>query len=305
MAAATTRPVRLANIYAVMTKLIFGCGYLGERVAQRWLDAGQRVAVVTRRAERAAELAQRGITAIVADILQSATLDNLPAAETVLFSVGFDKTAGQTIGAVYAGGIRNVLAALLPQDARFIYISTTGVYGSAGGGWVDEQTPPDPQRDGGRASLAAEQHLADHPLGARAVVLRMGGLYGPGRVPFLDKLRCGEPIPAPPQGYLNLIHVDDAAAAVVAADCCELPGNGPHVFCVTDGHAVPRREYYDEVARLLGTPPPRFVDPDPASPRAARAASNRRVRNERMLAKLQVPLTYPDYRGGLAAILAR
>lgn len=288
-----------------MTKLIFGCGYLGERVAQRWLDAGQPVAVVTRCPARSAELMQHGIRAFVADILQPATLRNLPAADTVLFSVGFDKTADQSIGAVYGNGIRNVLTALPPGVTRFIYISTTGVYGSAGGGWVDEQTPPDPQRDGGRASLAAERALAAHPFGARAVVLRMGGLYGPGRVPFIDKLRAGEPIPAPANGYLNLIHVDDAAATVVAAERCALPGNGPHVFCVTDGHAVERREYYAEVARLLGAPPPQFVEPDADSPRAARAASNRRVRNERMLAELPVTLTYSDYRMGLAAILDR
>ena len=110
-----------------------------------------------------------------------------------------------------------MLAALPSDTGRFIYISTTGVYGTAGGEWVDEETPPDPQRDGGRASLAAEQVLAAHPLGARSIILRLAGIYGPGRVPFLDKLRAGEPIPAPSAGYLNLIHVDDAAAVVVAA----------------------------------------------------------------------------------------
>ena len=87
-------------------------------------------------------------------------LRNLPAAETVLFAVGFDRAGGQSIEDVYAGGMRNVLAALPADTGRFIYISTTGVYGPAGGEWVDEETPPDPQRDGGRASLAAEQALA-------------------------------------------------------------------------------------------------------------------------------------------------
>ena len=90
----------------------------------------------------------------------------------------------------------NVLAALPSDVGRFIYISTTGVYGNAGGEWVDEDTPPDPQRDGGRASLAAEQVLAASPLADRGVVLRLAGIYGPGRIPFLDKLRAGEPIPA-------------------------------------------------------------------------------------------------------------
>ena len=99
--------------------------------------------------------------------------------------------AGNSIEEVYAGGVRNVLAALPHDTGRFIYISTTGVYGPADGDWVDEETPPDPRRDGGRASLAAEQVLAAHPLGQRGVILRLAGIYGPGRVPFLDKLAGG------------------------------------------------------------------------------------------------------------------
>jgi nucleoside-diphosphate-sugar epimerase len=102
---------------------------------------------------------------------------------------------------------------------------------------------------------------------------------------------------------LNLIHVDDAAASVIAAS--ELPpfDGGPRIYCVSDGQPVKRTEFYREVARLIGAPPPQFVEPDAASPRAERARGNRRIRNDKMLAELQVNLTYPDYRAGLAAIL--
>ena len=75
------------------------------------------------------------------------------------------------------------------------------------------------------------------------------------------------------------------------------------VYCVSDGHPVERGEYYREVARLIGAPLPRFVAPDPNSPRAARAEADRRVRNDRMLAELGVQLAYPNYREGLAKIL--
>jgi nucleoside-diphosphate-sugar epimerase len=100
-----------------------------------------------------------------------------------------------------------------------------------------------------------------------------------------------------------LVHVDDAATSVIAADRLPHFDDGPRVFCVSDGNPVQRGEYYREVARLIGAPPPQFVAPDPNSPRAARAASDRRVRNDRMLAELGVKLKYPDYRAGLAAIL--
>ena len=226
--------------------------------------------------------------------------------ESLLYSVGFDRNAGPDIRAVYAGGLLNVLTALPPSVTRAIYISTTGVYGSAGGEWVDEETPTDPQREGGQASLAAERVLAAHPLGRRSVILRLAGIYGPGRVPYLDKLRSGDPIAAPSAGWLNLIHVDDAARIVVAADewlAAQPPADKPHVFCVSDGHPVVRGEYYAEAARLIGAPPPRFIDPPADSPAAARALADRRVRNDKLRRVLGVDFTFPTYREGLAAIL--
>jgi nucleoside-diphosphate-sugar epimerase len=285
-------------------KLIIGCGYLGQRVAQKWHNAGHHISVITRSRQRADDFRRDGYNAIVADVTQPETLARLPAADTVLFSVGFDKTAGQSIAEVYTSGVRNVLSALSDGTERFIYISTTGVFGPAAGQWVDEATPPDPRRDGGRASLAAEKILSAHSIGKCTVILRLAGIYGPGRVPFLDKLRAGEPIAAPSDGWLNLIHVDDAADTVVAADHLTPFGEFPRIYCVSDGEPVPRAEYYGEVARQIGAPPPQFGEPGQDSPRAARAESNRRVSNARMLAELRVTLTYPDYRAGLAAILS-
>lgn len=290
-----------------MTKLIFGCGYLGARVARRWHDVGHEVTVVTRSQPRADGFAHHGYRAIVADVTRPDSLVGLPTAETVLYAVGFDRAGGPSIDEVYAGGMQNVLATLPHVAGRFIYISTTGVYGPADGDWVDEETPPDPRRDGGRASLAAEQTLAAYPLGRRGVILRLAGIYGPGRIPFLDKLQAGEPIPAVSVGHLNLIHVDDAAAVVVAAGKTNwgdaTATQMPRVICVSDGHPVQRGDYYSEVARLIGAPPPEFVAPASDSPRAARAETDRRVRNDRMLAELDVRLAYPSYREGLAKIL--
>jgi nucleoside-diphosphate-sugar epimerase len=286
-----------------VTKLIFGCGYLGERVATRWRGAGDDVAVVARRPERAVGFAARGYETIIADVTRPDTLRNLPLAETVLFAVGYDRLAGQSIEKVYAGGMQNVLAALPSKTGRIIYTSTTGVYGPAGGDWVDEHTPPDPRRDGGRASFAAEQALTSNRLGQCSVVLRLAGLYGPGRIPFVELLRAGLPIPAPTDGYLNLIHADDAASVVLAAAGLAPFDDGPRIYCVSDGHPVVRGEYYRELARQIGATAPRFTLPEPGSPKAMRAGSSRRVRNSQMLHGLGVKLAYPDYRAGLAATL--
>ena len=282
-----------------MAKLIVGCGYLGERVARRWREGGQSVYVMTRSESRAAVLRDLGYTPIVADVTRAETLKQLPAVETVLLAVGFDRSVGNSIHDVYVEGLKNVLAALPGETGRLIYISTTGVYGSADGEWVDETTPPATKREGGQASLAAEELIAVHQLGPRSVILRLAGLYGPGRVPFIRELRAGEPIPARASGWVNLIHVDDAAAVVLAA--AEMPLDRLSIYCVSDGVPVERGEYYSEVARQIGAAPPRFVEPDPNSPRAARAEANRRISNARMMADLRVELTYPDYRAGLAS----
>lgn len=284
------------------TRLIFGCGYLGQRVAERWLAAGDRVVAVTRSAERARALAELGIEPVVADITQLESLrGSLPDCQTCLFAVGFDRSQGSgSIGQVYSGGMRNVLEVLPHSIGRVIYISTTGVYGGAGGEWVDEQTPPGPTREGGIASLEAEDALRGSPLADRGVVLRLAGIYGPGRVPFLELMQRGEAVPASPTGWLNLIHVEDAAEIAAMAVSSGVPGP---LYCVSDGNPAPRADYYAEVARLAGGPPPTFVPPDPGSPRALRASADKRVSNRLLRGDLKLQLRFPDYRVGLAAIL--
>lgn len=282
--------------------LIFGCGYLGQRVARRLLDGGKDVHVFTRSPERAESLTGKGYRTLVGDVTRPETLRDLPAAETVLFAVGFDRLAHQSVLDVYPVGLKNVLNALPAGVKQLVYISTTGVYGSADGGWVDEQTSPAPHRDGGRASLAAEEVLAGHPLGKTSLILRLAGIYGPGRIPYQDKLRAGEPLAAPSEGWLNLIHVDDAASIVLAAADWNLSRGdaaGPHIFCVADGQPVVRGNYYREVARRIGAPPPKFVSPDLSSPAAARAAADKRVSSDKLFASLGVQLEYPSYREGL------
>jgi len=284
-----------------MSKLIFGCGYLGQRVARRWREAGDEVFVVTRDGERARLFSEQGYRPIVTDVLQPASLANLPIADTVLYAVGHDRSSGVSILDVYVTGLQNVLQALPADTKRLIYVSSTGVYGQSQGEWIDEDSPCEPQREGGRACLAAERALTAHRLGNRAVTLRLAGLYGPGRVPYAGELRQGHPLPAPQHGFLNLIHVDDAVSVVLAA-----AGRAqiPRTYVVSDGQPVERRAYYEEIARLLHAAPPRFVSPAADSPAATRATGDKRVKNDRMRAELHVRLQFPSYREGLAAIVA-
>ena len=167
------------------------------------------------------------ILPFVADIHDASSLAGLPEVDTVLYAVGFDRTGGQTIGDVFVEGLRNVLSQLPAPRGRLIYISSTGTYGQDDGQWVDEESPCHPVREGGKACLDAENLLLQEDPGFDRCRLRLAGIYGPGRIPRREELQAGKVISASPEGWLNLIHVDDAARVVIAsADADSLPRVG-------------------------------------------------------------------------------
>ena len=282
-----------------MAKLIFGCGYLGLRVARLWLAAGETVFAVTRSAERGRELAAAGVRPIIGDILAETQLPLPQEVRTVLFAVGHDRGI-RSIHETFVRGLAHAILWMPNSIDRFLFISSTGVYGQVTGQEVDEDSPCEPTREGGKASLAAERLLQGSRFDSQAIILRLAGLYGPGRIPRSADVIAGRPIDAPARGWLNLIHVEDAARIALLA---EERSKAPRTYVVSDGVPVERAEYYAELARLLGAPPPRFVEPAADSPAVQRAGSDKRVNPRRMLAELQPRLLYPDYRAGLKGIV--
>ena len=286
--------------------LIFGCGYLGQRVGRLLVARGDRVLGTTRSPARGDELRGDGIEPLVVDVTDPATLGDLPAVDRVLYCVGFDRRAGHSIGRVYVDGFRAVVDALgrQPSPCPIVYVSSTGVYGGDDGGWVDEESPVDPPTESGAACRDAEQLLADHATRrGGAIVLRYAGLYGPGRIMRQESLRRGDPVVGAAGKYLNFVQIDDAAAVAVRALDGVTPG-GLDLFLVSDGHPVTRAEFYGAVAEYLGAPPPRFEPPAPGSPEAKREGSNKRISNRKLIERWGTILRYPDIRSGLAASLA-
>lgn len=284
-----------------MTKLVIGCGYLGHRVARTWLDQGEQVAVVTRSDERAKTLRKEGFSPFVADVSDPDSVKSLPLAETVLHAIGYDRSSGVPRREAVVGGLQNVLAGLAPVVERLVFISSTGVMGSHDGDWVDEDSSCDPQREAGRCGLEAETLLRSHELGQRAVILRLAGIYGPGRLPKLEDVRRGRPVPAPEGAYLNLIHVDDAVEAILAS---EQRAKAGELYLISDGAPTRHRLFYSEMARQLHLGPLEFCDPAPGSRGAAAASGNKRVCNQKMVEQLEIQLRYPSFREGLQAICA-
>ena len=287
--------------------LIFGCGYLGQRVGRLLVGRGEPVYGTTRSQANADRLREQGIEPVVLDVTEPASLVNLPEVRNVLYCVGFDRRAGRSIREVYVDGFRNALDALARQHpgTPVVYASSTGVYGGDDGDWVDEATPVDPQTESGRACWEAEQLLVagDLPAAFGSVVLRYAGLYGPNRIMRRESLQRGEPVVGNPDKFLNFIQIDDAAAITVwALDGAETAGHD--LFLVSDGHPVTRTEFYGVTAELLGAPTPRFEAPEPGSPEAKREGSNKRIRNRKLIAawgNVSPGLRYPDIRAGLAA----
>jgi nucleoside-diphosphate-sugar epimerase len=276
-------------------KLVIGCGYLGSRVASLWQQTGATVFATTRNKERMADLQQAGFEPILCDVMDAASLQSLPKVDTVLFSVGRDRNSAWSMRDVYVTGLENVLQTLPP--GRFIYISSTGVYGQSAGEAVDEEAATDPADDSGRVVLDGERVLRRRL--PQTIILRLAGIYGPNRLIRGEALRSGEPIIGDPDKLLNLIHVDDAAAAVLAAEERGRPGR---VYNVSDDAPIERREFYRYLAQLLRTAEPTFAqEPQPFS---RRARANRRIVNTRMHDELALKLSYLTYREGLRACLA-
>lgn len=283
-----------------MKTLIVGCGYLGLRVARMWREGGHRVSAVTRSAERAAALRAEGLTPIVADVMRPETLAALPSAEVLLYAVGFDRAAGHARREVYVQGLENVVRAASERIARWVYVSSTSVYGQSAGEWVDEESACEPASEGGRVCLEAEQLMRNVGGIHKCVILRLSGIYGPGRlIARLDGLRSGTPVSGDPEAWLNLIHVDDAAR--IASVCAER-GGGNRTFLVSDDRPVTRRAYYTRLAELAGAPVPEFTGED--AERGRTVGLNKRCRNARVKRELGVELAYPTIEEGLPAAVS-
>src|SRR5262245_13835759 len=121
-------------------KLIIGCGYVGRRVARCWVARGDTVFALTRSDDRARELHDRGIEPIVGEVTDAATLAALPEAAVLLYAIGLDRAAGNSQREVYVGGLGNVLERVTGKVGRFLYLSSTSVYGQDEGEWVDESS---------------------------------------------------------------------------------------------------------------------------------------------------------------------
>ncbi|MFO0875996.1 MAG: NAD-dependent epimerase/dehydratase family protein [Gemmataceae bacterium] len=277
-----------------MRVLILGCGYLGRRVATLAQQAGATVLATTRHPDRAAEFARLGLQPVLCDVVAPESLRTLPEVDQVVYCVGLDRAAGVSMRRVYVEGLGNVLAAL-PGQPRIVHVSSTSVYGQTDGSPVDESAPTEPLEESGQIVLDAEKLLCS--IRPEARILRFAGIYGPGRLIRARDLLAGRLLAIDPDKWLNLVHVDDGAAAVMAA----LARGSAGVYNVADGTPVRRRDFYTFLANLLGAPDPRFLPPPEPTPVSEKV--NRQIVARRLRDDLGVIPRFPSYAQGLPASL--
>ncbi|APX13044.1 SDR family oxidoreductase [Tateyamaria omphalii] len=277
------------------TLLSFGHGYSAKALSALLIPQGWRVIGTTRSADKAEALRATGVEPLIfpGDDVDAA----MDAATHVLISAGPDADGDPVLRAV-GDQIR-------ARAGRFDwvgYLSTTGVYGDHGGGWVDEETPLVPSTRRGqwrRDAEAAWAAIPDLPLH----IFRLAGIYGPGRGPFA-KVRAGTArrIIKPNQVF-SRIHVEDIAQVLAASIARPAPGTA---YNVCDNDPAPPEDVIEHAAHLLGLPIPPAEDFETAemTPMARSFyAESKRVRNNRIKDALGVELIYPSYKEGLAALL--
>lgn len=289
-----------------MRTLIVGCGYVGVPLGAELARLGHEVYGLRRTDDDAAELTAAGIRPLVGDITQPADLARLPGPfDWVVNAVSSSKGGEDVYRQVYLQGTQNLLDWLAPQPPKkFVYTSSTSVYGQTDGSLVKEDAPTEPSSPTSRILVDTEQLLlaAARERKFPAVVLRVAGIYGPDRGHlFLQYLRNEARIAGKGDRLINMIHRDDVVGAIIAALQSGRPGE---VYNVCDDESVAQIHFFRWLSETLGKWMPPFATEEENAQRK-RGLTQKKVSNRRMKMELGVRLKYPTFRQGYTAEITR
>ena len=268
--------------------LIAGCGDVGGELARRLLADGHEVYGLRRRPH----LLPRGVRPVEGDLREPRSLGAVPGGLDVLcYTAAADGRSPAAYRGAYVDGPRNLLRAVARTSSlrRVLYTSSTRVYPQSGGEWVDEDSPTGSGDI--YARLLLEGEAAAREATVPAVVVRLAGIYGPGRTRFIDLVRAGRPCAA--ARYTNRIHRDDCAS--VLRHLMRLDRPLP-LYLGADHEPATQCEVADWIAKRAGLPPPVRASGGPGG-------AGKRCRNARLLASGYTFL-HRSFREGYGAMLA-
>ncbi|MCC6231311.1 MAG: NAD-dependent epimerase/dehydratase family protein [Verrucomicrobiales bacterium] len=288
-----------------MRVLILGCGYVGFPLAVQLIDQGHEVIGLRRTSAGADVLAAAGVEVVMADLAHAEF--TLPAGkfDWVVFAAAAGSGADEAAcRALHVEGLRRVLDLLSRErPAKFVHLSSIGVYGQRGGVLVKETTATEPRTVFDRVQLESEGLVrAAANAGLPSVILRVAGVYGPDRMPRLDRfLRNEVRIEGQGTRHLNMVHRDDVVASILAA---LKNGRAGECYNVVDQEPVTETHFYSWLAEAVGMsmPPTVAAETDPG--RLAEAVDEK-VSNRRLTMELGCRLKYPNFRLGYTAELKR
>ncbi|MDO5737253.1 MAG: SDR family oxidoreductase [Propionibacteriaceae bacterium] len=275
-----------------MSVVIAGCGDLGTEAALRFAAMGHRTIGLRRTAEKL----PREIEGQSVDL--SVEVPTLPADTTiVVIALSPDERSVDGYRKVYVDSVRNMVAAIhqhCTAQPRVLFVSSTAVYGVDDGSWVDASTPTNPGMPTAVTLREGEDALLEQI--PDATLLRLGGIYGPGRTREVDRVRAGINEVSSTPRFTNRIHRDDAAGAIVHLTTMQ---EAPHtVYIGVDDRPTDHHEVIEYLAERLGVKTPPIVT-DPGRTREQRG---KRCRNT-ALRESGFVFSYPTYREGYAAVL--
>ncbi len=285
-----------------MRTLIVGCGYVGLAAGTELARQGHPVSGLRRTNSSEPVLRQAGLQPLFADLTRPESLAHVrPEFDWVVHCISAPNSSVQAYRATYVEATRHLLAWLSKAPVKkLVYTSSTGVYAQNDGSTVDEVSLTEPATETSRALLEAERLLLEAARQNRcpAVILRVAGIYGPGRGYWLRQFLSGEArLEGDGQRVLNMVHRDDVAGAIIAALQRGEPGE---IYNITDNEPVTQLEVFTWLSKRLNRPLP---PAGKAAPRK-RGVTNKRISNECLRTQLGYRLKYPTFREGYAAELA-
>ena len=288
---------------------IAGCGYVGSALAEQLKNKGFRVGALTRNEERAAELRELGLDeVVVADLDSREWHDKLNLKYRAV--VNCVSSAGGGLAGYqksYVEGQRSLLEwAQVAQPEIICYTSSTSVYPQSDGVWVDETASTEPSTETSALLLEAEQMLLQsESFPGKAFVLRLAGIYGPGRHYLIDQIKGGETVLAGEgRHHLNLIHRDDAVSGIMAVIESKQDFAGG-IYNLCDGQPYIQSDIVRWVAASLSVNCPSF-DPEMKTARMLRRkgkSPDRKISNKKLIETTSWRAKFPNFKAGYKALL--